>query len=164
MAEFVDPNELFYTQWEPKLRNRFIMEIDGVPTYLIRKTTRPSIETTEIEIPHINVSRYAKGKSKWSSECAIELWDPIVPSGAQIMMEWLRLSHESITGRDGYFDFFAKDVTINVLDPVGGICESWTLKGAWPKSIDFGDMEYASEGDLLIVSVVLKYNFPILNF
>ena len=43
-------------------------------------------------------------------------------------MEWVRLSHESVTGRDGYTDFYKKDVTINVLGPVGDKVEEWTLK------------------------------------
>ena len=26
---FLDPNEIFFTPFEPKMKNRFIMEIDG---------------------------------------------------------------------------------------------------------------------------------------
>ena len=31
---FADPNEIFFTPFEPKMKNRFIMEIDGIPAYL----------------------------------------------------------------------------------------------------------------------------------
>ena len=44
----------------------------------------------------------------------ISLYDPVVPSGVEVM-EWVRLSHESVTGRDGYSDFYKKDITFNVL-------------------------------------------------
>ena len=164
MAEFIDPNELFYTSFEPKQKHRFIMEIDGIPTYLIKKTTRPSIENAVVELPHINVTRYVSGKSKWSGECQLEMWDPIVPSGAQIIIEWQRLITESITGRSGYHDFYSKDVTVQVLGPVGDIVESWSYRGAWPKSIDFGDLDWGTEADAVIISVSLQYDYPVLNF
>ena len=56
------------------------------------------------------------------------LYDPITPSGAQAVMEWIRLHHESVTGRDGYSDFYKKDLTINVLGPVGDIVSEWIIK------------------------------------
>ena len=46
-------------------------------------------------------------------------------------MEWVRLSHESVTGRDGYSDFYKKDIRFNALGPVGDIVEEWALKGAY---------------------------------
>ena len=45
-------------------------------------------------------------------------------------MEWVRLHHESVTGRDGYSDFYKKDLTMNVLGPVGDIVSEWIIKGA----------------------------------
>ena len=44
-------------------------------------------------------------------------------------MEWVRTSHESITGRDGYADFYKKDIQCYLLGPVGDKIEQWTLKG-----------------------------------
>ena len=43
------------------------MEIEGVPDFLIRVANRPSIEFEEIELNHINVKRYVKGKASWQS-------------------------------------------------------------------------------------------------
>jgi hypothetical protein len=42
-------------------------------------------------------------------------------------MEWVRLHHESVTGRDGYSDFYKKEITFNSLGPVGDKVEEWTL-------------------------------------
>ena len=49
-------------------------------------------------------------------------------------MEWVRLSHESVTGRDGYSDFYKKDVTFNLLGPVGDVVEEWVLKSVYRES------------------------------
>ena len=66
---------------------------------------RPTIEADEVVLEHMNVTRYVKGKSRWQP-IDITLYDPIVPSAAQQVMEWVRLHHESVTGRDGYSDFY----------------------------------------------------------
>ena len=129
MADFIDPNEMFFTPFEPKLSNRFIMNIEGIPAFLVKTTGRPNITLNEVALDHINVKRYVKGKAEWQT-LTVTLYDPIVPSGAQAVMEWVRLHHESVTGRDGYSDFYKKDITFNVLGPVGDKVEEWTLKGA----------------------------------
>lgn len=163
MANLIDPNEMMFRSFEPKLKNRFVMIVDGIPSYLIKTSGRPSPESGEVTLPHINIERYVKGKSKWG-EIEISIYDPIVPSGAQACMEWFRTTHESVTGRDGYADFYKKDVTINVLGPVGDIVEEWTLKGAWPKNVKFSDLDWSSEGDAMDITLTLRYDFAILQF
>jgi hypothetical protein len=44
MAGLLDPSEIFYTAFEPTVSNRFIMYIDGIPSYMIKKASAPSIE------------------------------------------------------------------------------------------------------------------------
>ena len=162
MADFIQPDELFYTEFEPKLQNRFIMYVEGIPAYLIHKTKRPKLTSDTVTLNHMNVQRYVKGKSKWDT-VTMELYDPIVPSGAQAVMEWVRLSHESVTGRDGYSDFYKKDVLIKVLGPVGDVVEQWTLKGAWIQAANFNDLDFSSS-DPVEISVTLRYDYAILEF
>ena len=162
MAQILDPTEIMFTPFEPKLQNRFIMYVEGVPAYLIKKVARPSITFEEVVLDHINIQRYVKGKGAWQ-DLAIELYDPVVPSAAQACMEWIRLSHESVTGRDGYSDFYKKDVVINVLGPVGGKVEEWTLKGSWIKEATFGDMDW-STNEVIGISLTLKYDYAILQY
>jgi len=136
MAELLDPTEIFFTPFEPKLSNRFVMYIESVPAYLIRASGRPSITFNPVVLDHININRKVKGKGNWN-DITIKLYDPIVPSAAQAVMEWVRLSHESVTGRDGYSDFYKKDITLHILGPVGDKVEEWTLKGAFILNTNF---------------------------
>ena len=108
MAEILEFDKMFYTNFEPKMKNRYIMEIDGIQSYLVKAGNRPQINFEKVTLDHINVKRQLKGKGEWQ-DLEITLYDPIVPSGAQAVMEWVRLSHESITGRDGYADFYKKN-------------------------------------------------------
>ena len=162
MPDLIDPSEIMFTPFEPKVKNRFIMYIEGVPAYLIRAAARPQLSFEEIVLDHINVKRYVKGKGAWD-ELEITLYDPIVPSGAQAVMEWVRLHKESVTGRDGYSDFYKKDITINVLGPVGDKVEEWTLKGAMIQSANFGDMDW-SVSEPAEITLTLRYDYAILQF
>ena len=155
-------NQMMFTAFEPKLQNRFLMKIDGIPSYLIKKISRPSISFGEIVLDHINVKRKIKGKANWENVTA-ELYDPVTPSGAQSVMEWVRLSHESVTGRDGYSDFYKKDITVQTLGPVGDVVEEWIMKGAYVQSANFGDMDWTSEAPANI-SLTIVMDYAILNF
>jgi len=120
----LDPNEIFFTAFEPKQANRFILYMDGIPSFIIKGVSAVSLTQGEVTLNHINILRKVKGKSVWN-DVTMTLFDPITPSGAQAVMEWVRLGHESVTGRDGYSDFYKKDLTINVLRPVGDIVSEW---------------------------------------
>ena len=158
----LDPSEIMFTPFEPKTKNRFIMYVEGVPAYLIKTANRPQIQFEEIVLDHINVKRYITGKGSWQP-ITVTLYDPVVPSAAQAVMEWIRLAHESVTGRDGYSDFYKKDVTFNMLGPVGDVVEEWVLKGTFIESANFGDLDYAST-DPAEIELTLKYDYAILQF
>ena len=162
MAELLQPQDIMFTDFEPKLKNRFIMQIDGINAYLIKAASRPSLESDEVALEHMNTTRYVKGKSRWAS-LDITLYDPIVPSAAQQVMEWVRLGHESVTGRDGYSDFYKKTITFNMLGPVGDVVEEWELRGAFPLSANFGDVAFDSS-DPAEITMTLRYDYAILKF
>ena len=162
MAELLEPQDIMFTPFEPKLKNRFIMQIDGINAYLIKTINRPSLESDEVILEHMNVTRYVKGKSRWQP-LDITLYDPVVPSAAQQVMEWVRLGHESVTGRDGYSDFYKKNVTFNLLGPVGDVVEEWELKGAYIQSAQFGDLAFDTSDPVEIV-LTLRYDYAILKF
>lgn len=162
MPEILDPTEIFFTAYEPKVAMRFIMYVDGIPSFIIKATDRPSIDQGEIVLDHINVERKLKGKSRWQ-DITMTLYDPIVPSGAQAVMEWVRLHHESVTGRDGYSDFYKKDLTLNSLGPIGDKVEEWTIKGAFIKSATFGNMDWSTE-DAVNIELTISYDYAVLQF
>ena len=162
MAEVLEFNDMFYTNFEPKMKNRYILEIDGIPSYLIKTATRPQINFEVVTLDHINVKRKLKGKGEWQ-DVTMTLFDPIVPSGAQAVMEWVRLSHESLTGRDGYADMYKKDIDIYMLGPVGDKIEQWKLKGAFISQANFSDLDWSSN-DPAQIELTLSYDYAILEF
>jgi len=130
------------------------MYVDGIPAYTIKGISSVGFAQNEIVLNHINVYRKIKGRMVWN-DLTMTLFDPITPSGAQAVMEWVRLHHESVTGRDGYSDMYKKDVTINVLGPVGDIVSEWIVKGAFIKSGEFGEYNWDNGEALSLANVKL---------
>ncbi len=159
----IDANSIFFTAFEPKQANRFILYVDGFPSYMIKGVSAITMTQGIVTLNHINVERKIKGKSKWEN-VTLQLFDPITPSGAQAVMEWVRLHHESVTGRDGYSDFYKKDLTINILGPVGDIVSEWKLKGAFITSANFGDYNWDTEDEAKMIDMEVAIDYAILNF
>ena len=162
MANLVAEQELFFKAFEPKMANRFILYADGLPAYVVKGVARPSLTQDAKVLNHINVQRYVKGRTVWGA-ISMTLFDPIVPSSAQSVMEWVRLHHESVTGRDGYADFYKKDLTINVLGPVGDKVEEWILKGCMITQATFGELSFDTD-DPMQVEVTVQPDLCILNY
>ena len=162
MANLVAEQELFFKAFEPKMANRFILYADGLPAYVVKGVARPTLSQDAKVLNHINVQRYVKGRSVWGA-ISMTLFDPIVPSSAQSVLEWVRLHHESVTGRDGYADFYKKDITINVLGPVGDKVEEWILKGCIITQATFGELSFDTD-DPMQVEVTVQPDLCILNY
>ena len=159
----LSPNEIFFTAFEPKQPNRFIMYVGGIPSFMVKGISEVSLTQGVVDLNHINVQRKVKGKSVWNN-MTMTLFDPITPSGAQAVIEWVRLSHESVTGRDGYSDFYKKDITINVLGPVGDVVSEWILKGAFPANVNWGAYSWDTVDAAIEITVELAVDYCILNF
>jgi hypothetical protein len=159
----LNPNEIFFTAFEPKQTNRFILYMDGIPAYLVKGVGAVSLTQTAVALNHINIQRYVKGKTIWNT-IQFTLYESITPSGAQAVMEWVRLGHESVTGRDGYSDFYKKDVTFNVLGPVGDIVSEWVIKGAVITEVNFGDYNWDDDGTPVNIQVTVQPDYCILNY
>tara|TARA_B100000287_G_scaffold412085_1_gene442176 strand:+ start:272 stop:760 length:489 start_codon:yes stop_codon:yes gene_type:complete len=162
MAELIAAEEIMFRAFEPKLKNRYSMNLNGLPAFLVKTMARPSISFEEVELHHMNVKRYVHGKATWEP-IEVTLYDPVVPSAAQGVMEWIRLHHESVTGRDGYSDFYKKDIGFQVLGPVGDVVEEWLLKGAFIQAANFNDLSFDSS-EPVDIALTLRYDYAILQF
>ncbi len=162
MADTLDVASMIPQKFEPKRKSRWILSIEGIDAYLLKSAARPTITTEEVEIPFINSHRYVAGKTKFGT-MACTLHDPIAPSGAQQVMEWIRLCYESVSGRAGYADFYKRDIQLKLLDPVGTIVECWDVKGAFITESNFGDLTY-EDGGLVEISLTLRADNFVLQY
>lgn len=148
--------------FEPKRKNRYILMIEGIDAYIVKTFVRPTMTTDAIEVPFINSRRYLAGLTKFGT-MALTLQDPIAPSGAQQVMEWVRLHFESVSGRAGYADMYKRDAQLKLLDPVGTVVELWDIKGALITEVNFGELTY-DNGELAEISLTIQVDNCVLQF
>ena len=135
---------------------------DTLPAYIARTASRPSFTQESVTIDYLNTRRYLAGKFEWNT-MTIGLHDPIAPSAAQKVMEWARLAHETISGRDGYAAFYKKNFNLISLDPVGAAVEKWEIRGAFITDATFGDYDMAS-GEPLPIDITVRMDECILRY
>ena len=46
----LNPNEIFYTAFEPRMTNRFILYMDGVPSFLVKGMSAISLSQTAVAL------------------------------------------------------------------------------------------------------------------
>lgn len=152
--------------YEPKKKNRWILRFPaelGIQEWWLGTAARPSITQAEVAIPFLNTETYVLGKYNWNP-ISVTFRDPIGPSAAQAIMEWVRLHSESVTGRQGYAAGYKKDVELEMLDPTGVVIEKWRLVNTWLSGdINFGDLSYES-GDLADIAASLRFDYAVLLF
>jgi len=158
----LDPNEIMFRAFEPKVQNRFIMYIDAIPSFMIKNVKAPTFTDNVVKLDHINSYRKIRGKREWA-EMTMTLYDPITPSGAQAVMEWARLSYESVTGRAGYRDFYKKELTLKILGPVGDVVSEWKVVGAFVTSMSQGSFDWATS-DVAELTMTVAMDYCVLNF
>jgi hypothetical protein len=162
MAETLDVTSMIPNKFEPKRKNRWVLMIEGIDAYILKTAARPSYTTEEIALPFINATRYLAGKTTFET-MEVTLHDPIAPSGAQQIMEWIRLHYESVSGRAGYADFYKRDIQLKMLDPIGTVIELWDIKGAFITTANFGELSY-EEGAVAEISLTLRYDNCVLQY
>ena len=57
----LDPNEIIFTAFEPQQANRFILYMDGIPSFMIKGIGAVSVTQGVVTLNHINVERKVKG-------------------------------------------------------------------------------------------------------
>lgn len=163
MAQTLSVTEMLPAKFTPMMKRHFIFAIEGIDAFLIKGAARPEITTEEVTINWINSTRYVAGKTTFGT-LAVTLHDPIAPSGAQQVMEWVRLCFESVSGRAGYPDFYKRDIQLKMLDPVGTVIQLWDIKGAFCTTAGFGDLSYDSTSDMAEISLTIRFDNCVMQY
>ena len=162
MAETLSVTDMLPNKFEPKRNYRWVLAIEGIDAFLVSETQRPTISIGDTKIDFINSYRNIAGKLSFS-DISVKLHDPIAPSGAQQVMEWIRTHYESVSGRAGYADFYKRDLQLKMLDPVGTVVELWDIKGAFITQANYGTLQYSSD-DIMTIDLTLKIDNCVLQF
>jgi hypothetical protein len=162
MAETLPVGKMLPVKWEPVMKNRAILEIEGLDYFLVKSFAAPEVQVEKVDIHWINVQRKVASKMTFQP-MNVTLNQAIAPNAAQQIQEWLRLSTEYISGRSGYSDFYKRDIAIKVLDPVGNVINRWDIRGAFLTSANFGEFSHES-AEVQEIQLTIEYEIAALSF
>jgi hypothetical protein len=114
--------------YEPKRKFRWVLEVDGVDSFTLKKAQRPNL---------------IHGEAPAGSLC-LELYDPIEPSASKKIWRWWRERKSP------------KEISIRLLDPVGVVIEKWAFYNVTLEQADLGSLDY-SLPDPCDITLYLKY-------
>ena len=134
-------DEMRYVTFQPVLQNRFVLYMDGFAAFMVRGIDGVGWEDSEVMVRYINGYFKLNGFRTYN-DITLQLYDPITPSATAAMVEWSRLQHELSTQRNGYADFYWRDLTLNLIGPAGDVVREWIIYKAFPKSMKFGTFTY----------------------
>lgn len=143
MSKVIKVKDMIPKKWESKTRFRWVFEVEGIDAFLLKSVTRPEY-------------RRSKGEKKLKSQnVKFELYDPIAPSGAQQVMEWIRETNIGKKGR--------RNGKLKLIDAVGTIVETWNLNGMKLVNVDFGGLRY-DDSSLTTIKVEASYKKATLEY
>lgn len=151
--------------YEPLRKNRWIMRFPadtGIQSWTLVSARRPSINQNATEIAFLNTSTWVVGRYTWE-DIDVTFRDPIGPSTSQAVMEWVRLTSESVTGRQGYAAGYKRDIELEMLDPSNAVVQKWILKNTFLTNVRFGDLNYSDDG-LADITATVKMDYAILCY
>lgn len=141
-----------------KRKFRYTMEFTTpagpIPRHFVKVANRPQLDLDETEVHFLNAITWLPGKGRWQP-ITITYID-VASKEMQGLYDWVASvydfnkyadgAHLPQTERSGW----DATGTISVYDGCGNEMERWTLKGCFPQSINFGDLDYGSSDEMTI--------------
>jgi hypothetical protein len=103
----------------------------------------PMYTNDGIELPYGNDSAWVAGKGALDDP-TIEFVDYVDTKIGEILQAWKLLVFNPATGEVGYPSEYKKDGRIIQVDTKGVELRAWHLRGIWPVSLDYGNVDQAT--------------------
>jgi len=152
----------------PKRQYRWVMNIGGIPQWIIKKVNKPGFSISEATHKYLNHTFYYPGRVEYE-KTSVTLVDPVDPDATAIMMQILANSGYSIPTDANETVTISKKAATRALGNVviaqigaqGEAVDEFELVNAWLSSAKFGDLDYESD-DLTDLTIEIRYDFVVM--
>ena len=158
---------------EPKRKFKFVLNLAGIPAYVVKTTDRPAITVGETKHEFLIHDFYFPGRVSWN-EISISLVDPIDPDVSRKLLDLVRNAgyvypgdfsptpgdpnfQLKSLGKTNFIDQLGQ-VTIDTLNTAGETIETWKLNNVWVKSVTYNQMSYSDES-LIELQLQIRYDW-----
>lgn len=128
-----------------------------IPAWPVKVAARPKITNDPYEINFLNQTSWLPGKSKWepitityidvAGNALLGLWNWIL---SVYNFQSINVTQSEKAGWNGV-------ARLVMYDGCGTALEEWQLYSAWPESVDWGELDYASNEEATI-TLSLRYS------
>lgn len=125
-------------------------------TYLTQSCTLPESSNNPIEVPFGNSVAKVAGRREFG-QGNIVFMDAMKVDVEKTLLKWQNKIYNAKTGKMGWVEDYKKTASITEYGPDGTYRRSWTLLGAWPSSVNYGEMS-SENADKKTISVTLEYD------
>ena len=158
---------------EPKRQYKFILNISGIPAYVIKPTDRPTGTVGEATHEFLIHQFKFPGKVTYNP-INVTMVDPIDPDMSKKLLAFVRNAgyvypgdfspspsdpnyYRKSLGKANMIDQIGQ-VTIDTMNTEGETIETWKLNNVWVKSVTYNQLTYGSE-DLVELGLELSYDW-----
>tara|TARA_R100000008_G_scaffold85525_1_gene75706 strand:+ start:846 stop:1370 length:525 start_codon:yes stop_codon:yes gene_type:complete len=151
---------------QPKRKSRFILNIGGLDSWLIKRVKKPSFEVNVSEHTYLNHKFYYPGTVTWK-EVDCTLVDPLQPDSTRSFVDVLTKSGYRIPSSDQDINAVVSKsdataaigvISIKQINAQRDIIEEWKLQNAFVSNVDFGELSYEDDG-LVDITVTFRYDY-----
>lgn len=122
---------------------------------------RPSLSFREIEVEHVSETIYMPGKAQWKP-MKVQVYDIAQRLKNNIVFDWIVRYYNAQKASYNYSSMnnvsnFKKNALLSIYSGNGCCLESVALENAWPRDIEFGELDMANSG-ILTITMELRFD------
>ena len=158
---------------DPKRSHRFILYLEGVPSYFVSSAGVPEFTVSEGGTHKFLGHEFRfPGSVQWSKSISIKIVDTIEYNMSKKFMDYVRKAGyvypSNFSESSSSPEFFRKTISkekfpfkqvkLQRIDSDGKTYETWVLNNPWINKVNFGEADYGKE-DLLNLSIDFTYDW-----
>lgn len=152
-------------KWEPQRINNFQLNIYGLPgqgTELVMLSlvnfSLPEITNDPINIAHGNTNVKFAGTTQWQGSNTLQVIDYITNDIAKMISDWRELVYRQSDDAIGWAANYKKQGEVTEAGPDGTFYRTWKYEGIWPSGVNYGELNYDTQGDVRKIDITLQYD------
>ena len=133
---------------------------DNTDWILLQKAARPSFKYDEAVVHHDQEEAYFAGKQKWDP-IALVWYDSLTPDVSSDVWDWIQAVSQFTEANSPNVSLpsdYKKNCAIEMTSGTGGNAdETWHIINAWPKEVNWNDLDYTNT-EIQLINVQMRFD------
>jgi len=136
---------------------RTLGSVNPAALLVLQSASRPNFKFAEPEMHHDQEVAYFAGKQTW--EPVSMKWYDVEqnPDVSDTIYQWLRTVVDLPTATVYAPSVYKQQATLEMVGAAGNTTETWIMCNAWPKEVNWGDLDYTAT-DIVTIEATLRYD------